>query len=211
MTIFDFIFILGGIIKTLQYSTIALVLGCIFALPVAMMLISERKASQMLGKSYVSIVSNVPLLLQLSFWYFVFPEITGFNQSSFIATSLAFSIYTSSSVACIIKDAIDCVDGGQSDAARVLGIKKQDILVDIILPQAIKKIIPKLLDQSITLVKDSAIIGFIGVTDLMRRAQIVAINENNFLIPIVVTGVIYYTFILCIKFLYVSILSNKSS
>jgi His/Glu/Gln/Arg/opine family amino acid ABC transporter permease subunit len=210
MTEADFIFILGGIVKTLKYTTISLILGCIFALPISMMLICKFKVSCCIARLYVSVITSIPLLLQLSFWYFVFPEITGFEQSRFVATSLAFSIYTSAYVACIIKDTINYFDKGQYQAAKVLGIKRRDILVDIILPQAVRRIIPKLVNQSVTIIKDSAIIGFVGVTDLMRRSQIVAIDQGSFLMPIAVAGIIYYLLILSVKFLSILMSNSKS-
>ncbi len=209
MTVTDFMFIFGGIVKTLKYTTISLVLGCIFAIPISVMLICRFRFACCIAKLYISVVTSIPLLLQLSFCYFVFPEITGFEQS-IVATSLALSVYTSAQVACIVRDSINCFDKGQYYAAKVLGIKKRDIIADIILPQAIKEVAPKLVNQSVTIIKDSAIIGFIGVADLMRRSQIIAVNDNNFLIPICVAGLIYYTLILFVKSLYALISQNKS-
>lgn len=210
MTVTDFMFIFLGIVKTLKYTTISLVLGCIFAIPISVMLICRFRFACCIAKLYISIVTSIPLLLQLSFWYFVFPEITGFEQSRFVATSLAFSVYTSAYVACIIRDATDYFDMGQYEAAKVLGIKRKDILNNIILPQVITKITPKLVNQFVTIIKDSAIIGFIGVTDIMRRSQIAAVDGGTFLMPVVTAGIIYYALILFVKSLYALISQNKS-
>lgn len=187
----DIIYILSGIFITIQYTFSAIFFGCIIALLVFFMRVAKIKILNLIAKVYLSVIKGTPLLLQLSIWYFALPQVTGWKISSCIVGIMTFAIYSSAYLAEIIRVEVSNIDQGQVDAGRVIGLTKRDIFFDIILPQIVFNISPKLVNEIISLIKDSAIIGFIGVTDLTRRAQLISETYNSFW-PMLIAGVSYY-------------------
>ena len=198
----DFIFVINGVFTTLKFTIFALILGFIIALPVAVMRISESKILVILSKVYISLIRGTPVLLQLSLWYFLFPRVTGIKTSASFACIVTFSINSSSYIAEIIRAGILGVDNGQTEAAKVLGIKKRDILIDIVLPQAIRNISPAIINEMISLTKETAIIGMIGITDLTRRAQLVSAEKYDYFTPLITAAACYYLIAIVISTIY---------
>ena len=161
----DFIFIVNGVFTTLEYTIFALILGFLLGLPIAVMRMSKSKILVILSKIYISVIRGTPVLLQLSIWYFVFPKLTGIKTSAFFAGVITFAINSSAYVAEIIRAGILGIDKGQTEAAKVLGISKRDILLDIVLPQAIRNISPAIVNEMTSLIKETAIIGIVGIPD----------------------------------------------
>lgn len=202
MSIKNLLFVLDGVWITLSYTVIAVVIGFILGIPISVARSSKCKALSAFTKAYISIIRGTPILLQLSFWYFAFPRLSGINISSFIAGSIAFSINSSAYIAEIIRSGINSVDKGQVDAAKVLGIQYIDIFMDIILPQAIKNISPALMNEMISMLKETAVIGVIGVLDLTRRAQLVGAETYDFFTPLIIAAAAYYIVGLLISSMY---------
>ncbi len=202
MDIKDFLFILSGMLTTLQYTLIAVIFGFVIGFPVSVMRISKLKIARLLAQCYVSIIRGTPVLLQLSIWYFAFPRLTGINLSAFSAGTIAFSINSSAYISEIIRSGIIAIDKGQAEAAKALGIKKRDVLFDIILPQALKNISPAIINEIVSMTKETAIIGAIGVTDLMRRAQLVSAEKYDFFKPLIAAAIGYYCLSVLITSLY---------
>jgi His/Glu/Gln/Arg/opine family amino acid ABC transporter permease subunit len=195
------IFILQGIGITMQYSLIAIFLGFFIGNIFAMMSISKSKSMQLVAKAYVSVFRGTPILLQLSIWYFVVPRFTGLNLSTFSAGVIAFSINSSAYIAEIVRAGINSIDKGQIEAAKTLGIDHTDTMLDIVIPQATRNILPALMNEMISLVKETAIIGVIGVHDLTRRAQLVAAEKYDYFGPMFVAAIGYYVLILLLTFI----------
>lgn len=202
MTEQDIIYILLGIYTTIGYTLTAIFFGFFIAIPIALMRMSKQFYMQVFAKSYVSIIRGTPVLLQLSFWYFAMPRIIGINFSPFTAGAIAFSINSSAYVAEIIRAGITSVDKGQAEAAQVLGITKRETFLNIILPQAIKNISPAIVNEMISMTKETAIIGFIGVTDITRRAQLVSAEKYNYFGPLIIAAISYYCLAVGISIIY---------
>jgi polar amino acid transport system permease protein len=118
--------------------------------------------------------------------------VTGWKLSAFAAGSITFSINSSAYLAEVIRSGITAVDIGQMEAAKVIGLTKKDTLFDIILPQAISNMSPAIVNEIVSLTKETAIIGFIGISDLTRRAQLVSAETYNFFGPMIAAGLGYY-------------------
>jgi His/Glu/Gln/Arg/opine family amino acid ABC transporter permease subunit len=198
----DFIFIINGIFTTLKFTIFGLILGFVIGLPIATMRISESKILVILSKVYISLIRGTPVLLQLSLWYFLFPRVTGIKISASFACIITFAINSSAYIAEIIRAGILGVDNGQTEAAKVLGIKKRDILLDIVLPQAIRNISPAIINEMISLTKETAIIGMIGITDLTRRAQLVSAEKYDYFMPLITAAACYYLIAIVISTTY---------
>lgn len=185
-------YISGGIIVTLEYTLISVALGLIFGSLLSLCKISHNKALKAFSSTYTSIFRGTPLLIQLSLIYFAIPSLTGYQMSVFEAGIIAFSLNSAAYVSEIIRAGIQSIDKGQFEAAKSLGIPYTFMMKDIIFPQALKNILPALVNEVINLLKETAIISVIGGADLMRRAQIVAAEQYSYFTPLLIASAYYY-------------------
>ena len=189
-------YLAGGIIVTLQYTIVSLILGFIIGAIIAILRISHIKVLRWFAKLYVSIFRGTPLLVQLVLVYHGTPELTGYQISAFEAGVIAFSLNSAAYVSEIIRAGIESIDIGQTEAAHSFGVPYLLMMKDIILPQAIKNILPALVNEMVNLLKETAIISVIGGADLMRRANIVAAEKYIFFEPLIVIAVFYYILVM---------------
>jgi arginine/lysine/histidine transport system permease protein len=189
-------FILEGIWVTLKFVIISIIFGFILGTGLALCKISKVKAWNWFGDAYTSIFRGTPLILQLMIIYFAIPQLTGYDISPFLSAILAFGLNSSAYVSEIIRAGIQAVDKGQMEAAQALGVPYRLMMKDIILPQALKNILPALMNEFITLTKESAIVSTIGYLDLMRRAQVVGADIYRNFEPLIFVGVIYWLLVM---------------
>lgn len=166
-----------------------------------MLKISSIKALKIFADFYTSIFRGTPLILQLTMIYFATPQLLGYDISALQAGVIAFSLNSAAYTSEIIRAGIMAVDKGQREAALSLGIPYRKMMQDIILPQALKNILPALVNEGIALLKDSALVSIIGAADLMRRANIVAAEKYLYFEPLIIVGLIYYTMVMTMTWL----------
>ena len=159
---------------------------------------------------------GTPLLLQLAIIYYAIPQlfdrlVNGLFDSNYdfaiealIAVFITFSLNSAAYISEIIRSGINSVNKGELEAAHALGISKFHTFKDIVLPTAFRNSFPALMNEFITLIKETSIVGTIGIADLFRRQQIVTGQTYLYLEALIVIGVIYY---LVIKLL--SVLGRK--
>ena len=140
---------------------------------------------------YIQIMRGTPLILQLIFVYFAPFYVFGVSYDRFTAVILAYVINYSAYFAEIYRSGLQSIDKGQYEAAKVLGFTRSYTFFHIILPQVIKKILPALGNEVITLVKDTALAQTIGVSELFRVAQ-TASSRVFSTVPIFIAGVFYF-------------------
>lgn len=143
----------------------------------------------------IDIIRNLPLLLIIFFTYFGLPNL-GFRPSSVWATILAMVVFESTMIAEIVRSGIQAVDPGQMEGARANGLSYSQALRKIVLPQAMKKMIPALVSQFISLIKDTSLATIIVLPDLMHNAQIVYGQNSTYILPMFLMLAIMY-FIVC--------------
>lgn len=185
-------YILEGVQVTLAYTSVSLCLGFIWGTILALFKVSHMNPLRRLANFYTSIFRGTPLLLQLMIIYNATPQLTGYTISIWEAGILTFTLNSGAYVAEHIRGGINGVDRGQMDAALSLGLSYPLIMKDIILPQAIRIILPSLVNEAIDLLKESAIISVIGGADILRRATIVASEKYLYFEPLLVAGFLYY-------------------
>ena len=190
------LFIIEGSLITLKYSIIAVFFGLIIGTILAFCKTSRYKSLKIFSDAYTSIFRGTPLLIQLSIMYFLLPKLLGIKLSVFAAGTIAFSLNSGAYVSEIIRAGIESVDKGQTEAARALGIKEYFIMKDIIFPQAIRNILPSLINELVNMLKESAIISMLGEADLMRKAQMVAAETFDYFTPIITAAICYYVLVL---------------
>ncbi|MDQ0269366.1 polar amino acid transport system permease protein [Cytobacillus purgationiresistens] len=194
-------FILQGIGVTLQIVCLAGILGFLFGVILSLCKISSIKVLNWIADAYTSIFRGTPLILQLMIIYYGSPQILGYQIEPVAAAVLAFALNSAAYISEIIRAGILAVDKGQKEAAMALGVPYRPMMLNIILPQAMKNILPALMNEFITLTKESAIVTTIGVMDIMRRAYQVGADQFKFIEPLLLAGIIYYLMVTVLTFL----------
>jgi polar amino acid transport system permease protein len=187
---------LEGIWVTLKFVIVSLLFGFILGTILALFKISHIKPLNWFAIAYTSIFRGTPLILQLMIIYFAIPQLTGYDISPFLSAILAFGLNSSAYISEIIRAGIQAVDKGQTEAAMALGVPYKMMMKDIILPQALKNILPALMNEVITLTKESALVSTIGYLDLMRRAQVVGADIYRNFEPLLFVGLIYWLMVI---------------
>ena len=185
------ILMLEGTLTSLRIFFLTL----IFSLPLGFVVAKGRMSRNWLLRSivnlYIQIMRGTPLILQLIFVYFAPFYIFGVSYDRFTAVIIAYVVNYSAYFAEIYRSGLQSIEKGQYEASRVLGFSKAHTFFFIVLPQVIKRILPSLGNEVITLVKDTALAQTIGVAELFRVAQNVSAREFS-TVPIFVAGIFYF-------------------
>lgn len=198
--ILDFLpFMLEGTVTTIELFILTLAISLPLGLPVALGSNSHLKPLSFLCKVYVWVFRGTPLLLQLYFFYFFFPLVLDIQTSPFFTVVLAYVLNYAAYFAEIYRGGINSIDSGQYDAAHALGLSKGQTMIDIILPQTMKAILPPTVNEAITLVKDTALASTLPIIDLMKATNS-AVNRNTDMTPFFFAALLYLlmTFVLTI-------------
>lgn len=161
--------LLKGLMVTFRISGVSLVLAFIFGLVTALFRLSDSFLARVLARGYLEIIRNTPLLVQLFFIYFVLGPIL--NIDRFTSAVLALSLFEGAYASEIFRSGIVSIQKGQWEAAHSLGLSAFETYRYVILPQALRRILPPLASQAVSLVKDSALVSVIAVYDLTMRGQ----------------------------------------
>ena len=192
---------LKGIGYTLLLAVVSVLLAVVPALLLAIMRLSKNKLVKGISGAYIAVFRSTPLLVQLSIIYFglfgaiTIPRITilGFvDISRFIPGVVALALNSSAYVAEIFRGGILAVDIGQTEASRSLGLSAWSTMQLVVLPQAIKNVLPALANEIVTMVKESSICSMLGMVELMFAAKTVASTTYISLGPYVVAALIYF-------------------
>lgn len=194
-------YIIEGIGVTLQIVIGATVIGLVLGILLALCKISNNALLRWIAAFYTSIFRGTPLVLQLMIIYYAVPQMFDIQIEPMPAAIIAFGLNSGAYISEIIRAGINAVDKGQQEASLALGIPYVQMMKDIILPQAMKNILPSLMNEFITLNKESAIVTVIGALDIMRRAYVVGGATFRYLEPLLVAGLIYYIMTLVLSFL----------
>ena len=187
---------LEGFGVTLQVAFFAAIIGIIIGTVVALMKLSRTRRGKKtifarIADIYIDIIRGTPSVLQLLIMWFVIMA----------TTSLSFGINSGAYVAEIIRAGILAVDKGQMEAGRALGLTNAQTMVYIIIPQAIKNVLPPLGNEFIVLLKETAIVGYVSLSDLTRVANQISSRTYEAFMPLIGSAVIYFVTIKIITIL----------
>ena len=163
-----------GIWITIKISIISMIIAFIIGLIIAIMRLSGIPAFDYIGSIYVTVIRGTPLLVQLFIFYFIVATI--FNLPRFWAGVMSLSIFYGAYIAEILRGAIQSIDKGQHEAAKSLGFTSFQRMQLIILPQALRKALPALVGELISLIKDSSLVSIISITDLTKVGREIVAN-----------------------------------
>jgi polar amino acid transport system permease protein len=163
--------LMEGLLVTLRICSWSLLLAALFGLVTALLRMSDSLVGRALARGYLELIRNTPLLVQLFFIYFVLAPVMGIGR--FVAGVLALSLFEGAYASEIFRAGIVSIDKGQWEASHSLGLSTIHTYRYIILPQAIRRILPPLTSQAVSLIKDSALVSTIAIYDLTMRAQVI--------------------------------------
>lgn len=187
-----YMYIVDGLIFSISVTTLAAIIGIILGMFLALMKISKIKALNIFATSFIDIIRGTPAVIQLMILANIVFVGNLRNTPILIIGALAFGINSSAYVAEIIRSGIESIDNGQMQAARALGLSYSQAMIDVVIPQAIKQILPTLVSEFIALLKETSIIGFIGGIDLLRSASIITSQTYRGVEPLITVGIIYF-------------------
>lgn len=187
-------YILEGLKNTLVIAFFAILIGIILGILIS--LVKNRYKENGKGKIlngianiYVTIIRGTPAVLQLMILYYVIFKKVDINIV--IVGIISFGLNSAAYVSEIIRAGIDSVDIGQKEAARSLGLSYKQEMFNIVLPQAIKNVLPALGNEFITLLKETSVAGYIGITELIKASDIIASNTFDYFFPLIIVAIIY--------------------
>lgn len=190
-----YLFFLEGLKNTLIIAFFAVILGVIIGIIIALIrnyseYSHKLKFLNFLANAYVNIIRGTPSILQLMIIYYVIFASVDINIV--LVGILAFGINSGAYVAEVIRAGINSIDKGQIEAGSSLGFNYFQIMIYIILPQAIKNILPALGNEFITLVKETSVGAYIGIVELTKASDIIASRTYDYFFPLIIVAIIYF-------------------
>ena len=184
---------LDGIGVTIKVSLLAVCIGIMIGLVIALCNLSKKKGLNIIGKIYTDIIRGTPSVTQLMIIYFVIFATVDWEK--WIIASIAFGINSGAYVSEIIRAGILSIDKGQTEAGRSLGLSGAQTMMFIVIPQAVKNIFPALCNEFIVLIKETAIVGYVGLMDIQKAGDFIKSATFEAFMPLIATAIIYFVLI----------------
>ncbi|MEH6523676.1 amino acid ABC transporter permease [Sulfitobacter sp.] len=184
-----------GLVNTLKITGLALLFGVPLGLVLALSRLSLWRALSMVAAFIIEFFRTTPPLVQLFWFFFAFPILFNVNMTPFTTAIVTFSIQSSAFFAEIFRSGIQSIDKGQWEGSKAIGMTRQQCLRRVILPQAVKRMIPAFMERSIELLKTTTLVSTIAYTDLMYQANDIAQRTFRPLEVYTVVALIYFVMI----------------
>lgn len=185
--------LLSGIGVTIKVSLLAVIIGILIGMLIAMCNLSKGKLLKAIGGVYTDVIRGTPSVTQLMIIYFVI--FASVNLDKWIIAAIAFGVNSGAYVSEIIRGGILSVDHGQTEAGRSLGLNAFQTMTRIVIPQAVKNIFPALCNEFIVLIKETAIVGYVGLMDIQKAGDFIKSATFEAFMPLVGIAIIYYVLI----------------
>lgn len=187
----NILFLLQGFAVTLMVAAIAIALSVIIGCVLAVIRYARVPLLARLTAIWVDTMRNLPLLLIIFFAYFALPKV-GLKMNVFVAAVVALTVFESAMISEIIRAGLVSIEKGQIEAARSSGLSFAQTLRYIILPQALRRMVPPLISQCISLLKDTSLAVIIALPELMNNAQIINGQNVQYVVPIFIAAAFLY-------------------
>ncbi len=203
--------LLNGLKTTLLITLFSMAIGLVAGFLLALIRVAHDKNGSvrilnLLAKLYITVIRGTPASIQLMIIYFVIFASTDINQT--LVAIIAFAINSSAYVSEVIRSGIMSIDVGQFEAGKSLGLKFSSIMTTIILPQALKNVLPALGNEFISLLKETSVCGFIGLADLTRGGDLIRGITYDAFMPLIAVALIYLVIVIGLSSL-VSLMERK--
>lgn len=186
--------LMQGLWVTLQIGVVSIVAGLVLGLALALVRLYGPIWTQLLARAYINFMRSIPLLVLLIIIYYALPFV-GIRLSPFLSAVSALSLVSAAYTAEIFRAGIEAIPRGQFEASAALGLSYRHMMVDVILPQAIRIVIPPMTNNCINVMKDTALASVVAMPDLLKQAtqaQALAANPS----PLIGAAIIYVAFLL---------------
>lgn len=177
---------------TLWLSWLAMLLGVVVGFGVALARVSPWRALRILALAYTEFWRSIPILIVMFFAYFGLPLFLGQDLSPFAAATLALALHASASMSEVIRAGIESVGRGQWEAARAFGFRYARIMQLVVLPQAVRVIVPPSVGVFITVLKESTLASIIGYIELTKTGLLIRESTDGGFVPLLALAVLYF-------------------
>jgi polar amino acid transport system permease protein len=184
--------ILSGLGVTVGYTIGTILLGLALGLATGLLRLSRNLLITAPLIAYIEIFRCTPLLVQIVWFYYALPVVIGVDIPAYVAAALVLSLYTGAFYAEIVRGGVNSIERGQWDAARAIGMRRYQVMRHVILPQAIKRMIPPFMNQSILQLKNTSLVSTIAVADLLYNGTIITAATYRPLEVYTMVAVIYF-------------------
>ena len=196
--------ILTGLSNTVKIAVIGLIIGIIIGTLIAIVRVSPKykvlpRVLNGFCSFYVGFFRGTPMVVQLLLSYYVFLPLLGINLPSVTVAIIVFGMNSGAYISEIMRSGIQSVDPGQMEGGRAIGLSFATTMIKIVIPQAIKNILPTLGNEFIALIKETSIVSFIGALDLYVAFRKIGTNTYEFMVPYIVMALIYIALVLVIS------------
>ena len=193
-----YMLLVRGIGVTIKVSLVALAIGLVIGFLIALCNLSKRKPLRAIGLVYTDVIRGTPSVTQLMIIYFVI--FASIHWSKWLIAAIAFGINSGAYVSEIFRAGILSIDHGQTEAGRSLGLNAFHTMTRIIMPQALKNIFPALCNEFIVLIKETAIVGYVGLMDIQKAGDFIKSATFIPFMPLISTAIVYYILIKILNF-----------
>ena len=166
--------LVGGIGYTLLFTVICVIGGLVIGMAAGMGRLSRHKWVAAPMRAYVEVFRCTPVLVQLVWFYYALPVLSGIEMTAPVAAALCLSLYGGAFYSEIIRGGIISTDIGQTEAGQALGMTHSQVMRRVVLPQAFRKMVPPLVSQSIMQLKNTSLLSVLAVPDLLYQGQVIA-------------------------------------
>ncbi len=188
-----YMLLVNGVGVTIKLSIVAVIIGVIIGSLIAMCNMSSNKILRTIGTIYTDVIRGTPSVTQLMIIYFVI--FASVHWPKWIIAAIAFGVNSGAYVSEIIRAGVMSIDKGQTEAGRSLGLNARQTMFGIVMPQAVKNIFPTLCNEFIVLIKETAIVGYVGLMDIQKAGDFIKSSTFLAFMPLIGTAVIYYVLI----------------
>lgn len=196
--------VLIGLQNTLTIAISGLIIGIIIGTLIATVRVIPKyktlpKVLNGIYNFYVELFRGTPIVVQLLIFYYVLLPLLGIRMSGVEVSMLVFGLNSGAYISEIMRSGILSVDGGQMEAGRAVGLSFSTTMLKIVIPQAIKNILPTLGNEFIALIKETSVVSFVGATDLYVAFNLIGTNSYEFMVPYIAMACIYIILVLIIS------------
>ena len=205
--------VLTGLKNTVIIAVLGLVIGIVIGTLIATVRVVPKyktlpRVLNGICSVYVSFFRGTPMVAQLLLFYYVMLPLIGVNMSGVKVSVIVFGLNSGAYISEIMRSGIQSVDGGQMEAGRAVGLSFATTMMKIVIPQAVKNILPTLGNEFIALIKETSVVSFVGATDLYVAFSYIGSNSYEFMVPYITMALIYIV-IVCLITLLVKIMERS--
>lgn len=199
-----YISVIAGLKNTLIIAVIGLVIGIVIGTLIATVRVIPKykvlpRVLDGFCSFYVGLFRGTPMVVQLLLFYYVLLPLMGIRMTSLSVSVLVFGLNSGAYISEIMRSGIQSVDHGQMEAGRAVGLSFGITMMKIVIPQAVKNILPTLGNEFITLIKETSVVSFVGASDLYKAFNMIGTNSYEFMVPYLVMAIIYIALVMLIS------------